>query len=150
VFCVCDRHSQDLDLKNSEDETPLSLAKKQGNDPVVKALKNFGTRPIAIAGYTEAPSATLVERALQVAVEQADDFDENIEPARTCFPDFAYDQGAGSNNRVHVMSKRLLVIARKMMQTSLRGNASLMRQSLLEWKSTMSQCVQPILLLHWQ
>jgi hypothetical protein len=147
---MCDRHQQDLDLKNSEGETPLSLAKKQGNDAVVKALKTFGTRPQPIAVYTEAPSAARVEPTPHAAADQADDFDESIEPARMCFPDFAFDHGAGSNNRVHVMSRRLLAIARKMMQTSLRGNAALMRQSLLEWKSTMSQYVQPTPLLHWQ
>ncbi len=129
-------------MKNSEDETPLALAKKLGNDAVAKALKNFGTRPQPLARSTDASSAVAVKADVQNAVEEVEDLDENVEPARTCFPDAAFNRDTNSKDRVHVMAQRLLAIARKMMQMCLKGNAPLMRQGLLEWTTCMQQCVQ--------
>jgi ankyrin repeat protein len=133
--------SQDLDVKNSEGETPLSLAKKQGNDVVAKALKTFGTRPqpLAFATSSTAPGVAPVIAVNQAPADNADDFDENVEPARTCFPDYAFDRSAGSKDRVHVISQRLLEIARSLMKKCITGNAPLMRQSLLEWNSCFVQ-----------
>jgi hypothetical protein len=76
----------------------------------------------------------------QAPADKADDFDENVEPARTCFPDYAFDRSAGSkDNRVHVISQRLLEIARNLMKKCITGNAPLMRHSLLEWNSCFVQ-----------
>jgi ankyrin repeat protein len=137
----CVFFSQDLEVKNSEGETPLSLAKKQGNDVVAKALKAFGTRPqpLAFAATSTAPGVAPVIAVNQAPADNADDFDENVEPARTCFPDYAFDRSAGSKDRVHVISQRLLEIARFLMKKCITGNAPLMRQSLLEWNSCFVQ-----------
>ncbi len=133
-------------MKNSEDETPLSLAQKLGNDAVAKALKNFGTRPQPLARLAGAVSAAAVQAApASFALPHVEDCDESIEPARICFPDFAYSCDSSSKDRAHVLSRRLLQIARNMMQTSLGGMAPLMRQALLEWNSCMSQCVYLLL-----
>ncbi len=128
-------------MKNSEGDTPLSLATKQGNDAVAKALKAFGTRPLPLARSTGAASSALaaVVPAAQAPADEADEVDDNIEPARTCFPDFAYNRSGSSKDRVHVIVLRLLAIARKMMRTCIGGDAPLMRQSLLEWNACMSQ-----------
>ncbi len=135
-------------MKNSEDDTPLSLAQKLGNDTVTKALKNFGTRPQPLARLAGSSSSATVQVAAPAssALLHTEDCDESIEPARTCFPDFAYGRDSGSKDRAHVLSQRLLQIARKMMQTSLGGIAPLMRQALLEWNSCMSQYVFRFLL----
>ncbi len=132
--------TQDLDVKNSEGETPLMLAKKQGNEVVVKALKAFGTRPLPLSHSSAAPSTTPAN-AQPVPEEVVEDFDETVEPARTCFPNCAHDRSSGSKDRVHIIVQRLLEIARKMMRMCLSGSAALMRQSLLEWNACMSQCV---------
>ena len=131
--------SQDLEVKNSEGETPLSLAKNQGNDAVTKALKAFGTRPQPLAYATSAPGVAPVIAVNQAPADKADDIDENVEPARTCFPDYAFDRSAGSKDRVHVISQRLLEIARNLMKKCIAGNAPLMRHSLLEWNSCFLQ-----------
>ncbi len=129
-------------MTNSEGETPLTLAKKQGNDVVAKALKAFGTRPQPLAYTTSAPIVAPVIAMNQALVDEADDFDESVEPSRTCFPDYAFNRSAGSKGRVHVISQRLLEIARKMMKTCIAGNAPLMRQTLLDWNSCFVQYVQ--------
>ena len=130
-------------MKNTEGDTPLSLAKKQGNDVVAKALKAFGTRPLPLAhsnGAAGSAELVIVPAPPAIAVE-ADEEDDSVEPARTCFPDFAYNRSGGSKDRVHVIVQRLLEIARKMMRTCIGGDAPLMRQSLLEWNSCISQYV---------
>lgn len=133
--------AQDLDVKNFEGETPLSLAKKQGNEVVAKALKAFGTRPLPLANSSAAPSAVTVTATQPVPEEEFEELDASVEPARTCFPTYAFDLSSGSKDRVHVIVQRLYQIARKMMRTCASGSAALMRQSLLEWNACMSQCV---------
>ena len=136
------RVRQDLDVKNAEGETPLSVAKKQGNEAVAKALKAFGTRPLPLAHSVAAPSAIPTAAAPPAQQSEPDDVDEDVEPARTCFPNYAYDRSTRSADRAQVVAQRLLELARKMMRTCVEGNAPLMRQSLLEWNSCMSQCVR--------
>lgn len=130
-------------MKNSDGETPLALATKLGNEIVAKALKCFGMKPQTLVRSVANSTAEAVA-PVPTPEHHTDAVDESNEPARSCFPDFVYDRSSGSSDRTRVTATRLLELARKMMQACSKGNAPLMRQSLLEWNACMSQCVQPV------